>query len=70
MAPIIVEQMRDMVLSLKEKGVGVLISEQNLDFAYAVADRVYVLEKGQVKFSGTMQALRENTQVQENYLAI
>lgn len=69
-APIIVEQMRDMVLSLKEKGVGVLISEQNLDFAYAVADRVYVLEKGQVKFSGTMQALRENTQVQENYLAI
>lgn len=69
-APIIVEQMRDMVLSLKSKGVGVLISEQNLDFAYAVADRVYVLEKGQVKFSGTMQELRENKQVQENYLAI
>lgn len=69
-APIIVEQMREMVLSLKAKGVGVLLSEQNLDFAYAVADRVYVLEKGQVKFSGTMQALREDKQVQENYLAI
>lgn len=69
-APIIVEQMRDMVLNLKAKGVGVLISEQNLDFAYAVADRVYVLEKGQVKFSGTMHELRENKQVQENYLAL
>lgn len=69
-APLIVEQMRDMVLSLKSKGVGVLLSEQNLDFAYAVADRVYVLEKGQIKFTGTTQELRDNRAVQENYLAL
>ena len=56
-APIIVEQMVDMILTLKQQGVSILLSEQNVHFARLVCDRAYILEKGQIRFSGTMQAL-------------
>jgi branched-chain amino acid transport system ATP-binding protein len=45
-APVVVEQMARMILALKEKGIGILLSEQNLLFAKLVSDRAYVLEKG------------------------
>ena len=56
-APVIVEQMAQMVLSLKSQGVSILLSEQNLFFADMVCDRAYVLDKGQVCFSGSMGEL-------------
>ena len=59
-APVIVEQMAHMILSLKQQGVSILLSEQNLHFANLVCDRAYVLEKGQIRFSGTMQELDTN----------
>ncbi len=56
-APLIVEQMARTILELKAAGHGILLSEQNLPFAQAVADRAYVLEKGQIVWSGAMAAL-------------
>ena len=56
LAPVIVDQMAETVRVLKRAGVAVLLSEQNLRFAGAVADRAYVLEKGRVRHSGTMDA--------------
>jgi len=56
LAPVIVDQMAETVRILKREGVAVLLSEQNLRFACAVADRAYVLEKGRVRHSGTMDA--------------
>lgn len=56
-APVIVEQMATMILQLKDKGVSVLLSEQNLPFAERVSDRAYVLEHGQIEFAGTLQEL-------------
>ena len=50
LAPVIVEQMADAVLRMKEEGIAVLVSEQNLDFAAAVADRALILEKGSVRW--------------------
>lgn len=69
-APVIVEQMADMIVELKKHGLSVLLSEQNLAFASAVGDRACVLEKGQVKFSGAMAALDADEAVRRQYLAV
>lgn len=69
-APVIVEQMAQMILELKAKGVSILLSEQNLHFAELVADRVYVLEQGQIKFEGTITELSANVEVQRSYLSV
>ena len=69
-APVIVEQMAHMILSLKQQGVSILLSEQNLHFANLVCDRAYVLEKGQIRFSGTMQELDANEAVRRAYLSL
>ena len=69
-APLIVEQMADMIEALKRQGLSVLLSEQNLPFASAVSDRAYVLEKGQVRFAGTMAALEQDETVRRQYLTV
>jgi branched-chain amino acid transport system ATP-binding protein len=69
-APIIVENMIDAVMALKKAGIGVLLSEQNLPFAAEVADRAYVLEKGQVKFDGPFTELLANENLRRLYLTI
>lgn len=69
-APVIVEQMAHMIVSLKQQGVSILLSEQNLHFANLVCDRAYVLEKGQIRFSGTMQELDANEAVRRAYLSL
>jgi branched-chain amino acid transport system ATP-binding protein len=69
-APVIVEQMAEMVLTLKAAGVSILLSEQNLPFASWVADRAYVLEKGQVRHAGDMQALMDDEALRRQYLSL
>ena len=69
-APVIVEQMADMILALKAKGASILLSEQNVHFAQLVSDRAYVLEKGQIKYQGSMEELAQNEQVRRSYLTV
>jgi branched-chain amino acid transport system ATP-binding protein len=69
-APIIVENMIEAVLALKKAGIGVLLSEQNVPFAAEVADRAYVLEKGQVKFDGSFASLMADDSLRRQYLTI
>jgi branched-chain amino acid transport system ATP-binding protein len=69
-APLIVEQMASMIDSLKKEGLSVLLSEQNLPFAAAVCDRAYVLEKGQVRFAGTIAQLDADDEVRARYLTL
>lgn len=69
-APVIVEQMVAMILALKARGASVLLSEQNIHFARLVADRAYVLEKGVIRYSGTMQELAGNDEVRAAYLGV
>jgi branched-chain amino acid transport system ATP-binding protein len=59
-----------MVLALKEQGVSILLSEQNMDFARQVCDRVYILEKGQIKYEDTMDALARDPQAKAHFLAV
>jgi branched-chain amino acid transport system ATP-binding protein len=69
-APVIVEGMVQMIQELKAAGVSILLSEQNLHFAELVSDRVYVLEKGQIRYQGSMQALAANDEVRRAYLSV
>ncbi len=67
-APLIVEQMVGMILALKNQGVSILLSEQNMHFAALVADRAYVLEKGQIRYQASMAELVANEEVRRAYL--
>jgi branched-chain amino acid transport system ATP-binding protein len=69
-APLIVEQMANMILELKKEGVSILLSEQNVHFAELVSDRVYVLEKGQIRYQGSMEELAANEEVRRTYLTV
>ena len=70
LAPVIVEQMAEAVLRMKAEGIAVLLSEQNLDFAAAVSDRAYVIEKGSIRYQGTMEALENDERIREAYLTV
>jgi branched-chain amino acid transport system ATP-binding protein len=69
-APVIVEQMAQMILELKAQGVSILLSEQNMHFAELVSDRAYVLEKGQIRYRAAMQELADNEEVRRAYLSV
>jgi branched-chain amino acid transport system ATP-binding protein len=69
-APVIVEQMAHMIIELKAQGVSILLSEQNMHFAELVSDRAYVLEKGQIRFEGSMEELAADAAVRKAYLSV
>jgi len=69
-APLIVEQMAQMILELKAQGVSILLSEQNMHFAELVSDRAYVLEKGQIRHESSMAELSANEEVRRSYLSV
>jgi branched-chain amino acid transport system ATP-binding protein len=69
-APVIVEQMANTIVELKARGLSLLLSEQNLHFAGLVADRVYMLEKGHIRWEGSMADLLDNTEVQRTFLTV
>jgi len=70
LAPVIVEQMADAVLRMKDAGLAVLLSEQNLHFAAAVCDRAVVIEKGAARYEGTIEALEADEAVRGSYLTV
>jgi branched-chain amino acid transport system ATP-binding protein len=69
-APLIVEQMADAIVALKKQGLSVLLLEQNIHFAQLVADRVYVLERGQIHWQGAMAQLAGDPDLQWQFLTV
>lgn len=69
-APLIIEQMAHTIVALKKQGLSILLSEQNIHFARLVSDRVYVLEKGQIHWQGSVTELDANPDVQRTYLTV
>jgi branched-chain amino acid transport system ATP-binding protein len=70
LAPVIVQQMAATIQELKRMGLTVLLSEQNLRFATKLAERAYIIEKGHIRYEGTMQELAENEDVRNAYLTV
>jgi branched-chain amino acid transport system ATP-binding protein len=70
LAPILVEQLGDDLLRIKEEGFTVFLVEQNLGLALEVADDMYILDRGKVVFHGSPEELAGNQQLQELYLGV
>ncbi|HEX2018933.1 MAG TPA: ABC transporter ATP-binding protein [Aurantimonas sp.] len=69
-APVIVEAMAEALLALKQAGLAVLLSEQNLGFSRMLADRVVLLETGTVRFDGSFSSLDGDPEMISRYLAV
>ena len=70
LAPIVVADIAKTVQALKREGLCVILSEQNLRFARAVADRAVVIDRGVVKFSGGFAELEANSSLSDSYLSL
>lgn len=70
LAPVVVAVLKDLVMSLKAAQTTILLSEQNMRFALAVADRVVVIDRGQVVYAGTVAEFESEEGVQKKYLAV
>jgi branched-chain amino acid transport system ATP-binding protein len=70
LAPLVVEHLLEQVLQLKKNGLTIMLAEQGVEFSLALADRVYVLEKGAVRFAGPAAQLREDAALRNQLLAL
>jgi len=70
LAPVVVERMAEAVRALKAEGLTILLSEQNLHFARLVADRATIIEKGRIRYEGTLPALMADAAVRAQYLSV
>lgn len=70
LAPLIVEAMREQIGTLRKEGLSVLLAEQSLDFVLSLSDRLYILEKGEVKFTGTPADVKANEGELQKYLTV
>ena len=70
LAPRVVQALGAQVARLKEMGMAILVAEQNIQFVLDLSDRVHILEKGEIRYSGTPDELREDGEVLVKYLAV
>ena len=70
LSPKIVEQMVAAILTMKKEGVSMIVSEQNLHFARLISDRAYIIEKGRMRFSGTIAEIDADAAIRDAYLAV
>lgn len=70
LAPVVVERMAAAIRALKAEGLSVLLSEQNLFFAQAVSDSASIIERGQIRWTGSMAALMADAAARQAYLSV
>lgn len=70
LAPVVVDMLSERIAVLKETGLSILLSEQNLSFVAKLGDRAYVIDKGGVVYHGSMDELMADAEVQQRYLAV
>ena len=70
LAPVIVDQMAATIRALKTSGLSILLSEQNLRFARMVSDRAYIVEKGRIRWHGSLDALEADEAAKQQYLVV
>jgi len=70
LAPLVVDQLHDKIGELKGQGLTILLAEQRVDFALALADRVYVLERGSVRYSGAAAELRADPALVDRLMSL
>jgi len=70
LSPLVVRAVREWILRLKQSGISILLSEQNVRFATEVSDRAYVIDKGVIRHQGSVEELRANEEIRKRYLMV
>jgi len=70
LAPLIVDDLEQRIGRLRERGLTVLLAEQNQKVALRLSDRGYVIDNGVIRYHGTIDDLRENEDVRRKYLLV
>ena len=70
LAPLVVESLRQQLAQLKRNGLTIVLAEQNVRFVSELGDRVYILEKGMVRYQGSMSEFLADEPVRQAYLAV
>ncbi|MEI7448021.1 MAG: ABC transporter ATP-binding protein [Desulfomonile sp.] len=70
LAPIIVKTLGDFIDRVKQEGMTVLLSEQNVKFSLKHSDRAYIVDSGHIKYQGTIKELEKDEDVKKRYLAV
>jgi branched-chain amino acid transport system ATP-binding protein len=68
--PVLVDEMFELFLKLKQQGLTILLVEQNVQQALKISDRAYILDQGEIVFHDTAQHLLENDEIQQKYCAV
>jgi branched-chain amino acid transport system ATP-binding protein len=70
LSPVMVKVLKDLVLKLKELQTTILLSEQNIKFCMAVADRVVIIDKGHIVYEAEVETFRQDDDIKKRYLAV
>jgi len=70
LAPLIVRSLEEQILRLKEAGISILLSEQNLKSSRKLIDRAYVIDNGRICYQGTVRELSDNEEIRKLHLMI
>jgi len=70
LAPIVVQQLGEQISKLREEGMTILLCEQNARFSLNLSDRVYILEKGEVRYQGSATNFKRDEEIYKTYLAL
>jgi branched-chain amino acid transport system ATP-binding protein len=69
LAPIVVQQLGEQISKLRQEGITILLCEQNARFSMDLSDRVYILEKGEVRYQGSVADFKRDEEIYKTYLA-
>ena len=70
LAPLIVRDLEQQILKLRDAGISILLSEQNVKSAMKLIERAYVIDNGRIRFEGTVAELEANEEVKKKYLMV
>ncbi len=70
LAPLIVRNLEEQILKLKEAGISILLSEQNVKSAMKLIHRVFVIDNGRIRFTGTIAEFGASEEVKKKYLMV
>jgi branched-chain amino acid transport system ATP-binding protein len=70
LAPLVIQAMKEQLGEIKKLGITMLICEHNVGLATALSDRGYVIDKGAIRYQGTIEELQKNEEVRKKYLMV
>jgi branched-chain amino acid transport system ATP-binding protein len=70
LAPLIVKMMVEIIKQIRNQGVTLLVSEQNVKFSLKIAQNAYIIDKGTIRYQGSVTELWENEEIKKKYLAV